>query len=91
MKNHREAAVDVLIESMKQRYPEMGFLLHPNIAFCNISAEEDDKTGMGIIATSDIAKDEILFVIPDSALFCVENVVTAQNKDLQRLVDKVKQ
>eukprot|EP00592_Proboscia_alata_P000960 CAMPEP_0194374862 /NCGR_PEP_ID=MMETSP0174-20130528/23331_1 /TAXON_ID=216777 /ORGANISM="Proboscia alata, Strain PI-D3" /LENGTH=528 /DNA_ID=CAMNT_0039154715 /DNA_START=38 /DNA_END=1625 /DNA_ORIENTATION=+ len=81
----RERTIKCLIESMKRRFPQEGFLIHPGICF-----SPSNQKGMGVVTTCEIGKDEILLVIPESCRFNVSNI-SALSVDLQNLTKQVEQ
>ena len=74
MDDKREDTTQALIESLKERYPKRGFLIHPAVKF-----RFSHTDGMNVVAQAPIEKGETLLVIPEDALFSVSNVMTTDN------------
>jgi len=74
MDDKREDATQALVESLKERYPKRGFLIHPAVKF-----RFSHTDGMNVVAQARIEKGETLLVIPEDARFSVSNVTTTDN------------
>ena len=82
---NREAATQALIESLKTRYPNRGFKIHPAVNFCF----SHTAGGMGVVAQERIEKDDILLVIPESVRFSTSTVLAT--KAFKALTKKILQ
>ena len=83
---NRLAAIQALIDSLKDRYPEKGFLVNPNIRFC-AAVDDDNDGGIGMRAEQKIGKDDILLVIPQAVRFSTENIMNT--KELKKIAKTI--
>ena len=85
----REGAIQALIDSVKARFPERGFEIHPAVHFCSSRDGGDGGGGISVVAQERIAKDEILLVIPESIRCSVSGVLTT--KEHKMMIKKLLQ
>jgi len=74
MDDKREDTTQELIDSLKERYPKRGFLIHPAVKF-----RLSQTDGMNVVAQARIEKGENILVIPEDTQCSVSNVMTTTN------------